>query len=125
MSELTNNGLVLLLGLFIIKHFLADYPLQVAKHYTVKGTYGRWGGIEHALIHGVLTAAVLYAFAPIMVVLKMAAIDTVVHYHVDWAKMKLNKHLGYGPTTHEQFWWLLGLDQMLHYLTYLAIIYYL
>jgi hypothetical protein len=35
--------------------------------------------------------------------------------------MNLNKKLGWGPTTHEQFWWLLGLDQLLHALTYITI----
>ena len=50
------------------------------------------------------------------------AIDFAIHYHVDWAKMNLNAKLGWGPTTHEQFWWLLGLDQFLHALTYIMLV---
>lgn len=36
--------------------------------------------------------------------------------------MNLNKKLGYGPLTHEGFWTLLGLDQLLHALTYVMLI---
>jgi hypothetical protein len=48
--------------------------------------------------------------------------DGVIHYHIDWAKMNLNARLGWGANTHEQFWWLLGLDQYLHALTYIVLI---
>jgi hypothetical protein len=48
--------------------------------------------------------------------------DTVIHYHIDWAKMKLNRWFGWAPNTHEQFWWLLGLDQYLHAVTYVIFV---
>ena len=48
--------------------------------------------------------------------------DTFIHYHIDWAKMNLNARMGWGANTHEQFWWLLGLDQYLHALTYIGLI---
>jgi hypothetical protein len=35
--------------------------------------------------------------------------------------MNLNRHWGLRPDNSEQFWWLLGFDQYLHYLTYLLI----
>jgi hypothetical protein len=47
--------------------------------------------------------------------------DAVVHYHVDWAKMRLNERLKLTPDN-EWFWHLLGLDQLLHYLTYVGLI---
>jgi hypothetical protein len=121
----TVNSVVLILGLFVVKHFIADFPLQYPRHYTVKGTYGQWGGIEHALIHGAFTAVILSVFVPIDLVLQMAAIDVLVHYHIDWAKMNVNRHFGWGPLTHEEFWVALGVDQLLHYLTYIGIVYYL
>jgi hypothetical protein len=31
--------------------------------------------------------------------------------------------LGWGPTTHPEFWVLLGLDQLLHQLTYVGMIF--
>ena len=48
--------------------------------------------------------------------------DAVLHYHIDWAKMNINKKMGWGPTTHEEFWWLTGLDQFLHALTYIGLV---
>jgi hypothetical protein len=30
--------------------------------------------------------------------------------------------MGWSANTHEQFWWLLGLDQYLHALTYIGLI---
>jgi hypothetical protein len=48
--------------------------------------------------------------------------DTVIHYHIDWAKVKLNTMFGWAPNTHDQFWWLLGLDQYLHVVTYVVFV---
>lgn len=104
-----------LLIAFIVKHFLCDFPLQVPYHYKNKGTYGHQGGIAHAAIHGMGTLLICLLFdLPVW----FAAADMVIHYHIDWAKIRIGKHYGWGPTDSEQFWWLLGLDQMLHYLTY-------
>lgn len=120
--------LLLLLGLFT-KHLIVDFPMQVPYHYLNKGTYGHPGGIQHSLFHGIGTLMVLLAMPVAVVTVGVACaiafVDFVVHYHVDWAKMNLNKKLGWGPTTHEQFWWLLGLDQYMHVLTYLGIAWYL
>lgn len=104
---------------FILKHFICDFPLQFPYHYKNKGTYGHLGGISHAAIHGFGTLLVCAIFG---LPLWFAAIDALVHYHIDWAKMRLNHHYGWRPDNSEKFWWLLGLDQMLHYLTYAAFI---
>jgi len=111
---------LLIFTLLITKHFIVDFPLQQAYQYTNKGTYGHMGGILHAGLHGIGTFLCLMIFSPFAVL--FAVVDMIVHYHIDWAKMNINSKLGWGPTTHEQFWWLLGLDQLLHYLTYVGII---
>ena len=118
---MTTNLALELLALLFLKHFIVDFPLQNSYQYLNKGTYGHPGGLLHSSLHGLSTMLVVWFFAPLASVL-MGVIDAVVHYHVDWAKVKLNKHFGWGPTTHEKFWWLLGLDQFLHALTYLAIV---
>lgn len=115
-----NITLWLILALFT-KHFIVDFPLQVRYQYSNKGTYGHFGGILHAGLHGVGTYLCLLWVAPIAAIY-LALADMFIHYHVDWAKMNLNKKLGWGPNTHEQFWWLLGLDQFLHTLTYIGIV---
>lgn len=115
-----NTTLWLILFLFT-KHFVIDYPLQVRYQYSNKGTYGHPGGLLHAGLHGVGTFLCFYWFAP-EAALYLAWIDATLHYHIDWAKMNLNKKLGWGPTIHEQFWWLLGFDQFLHALTYIGLV---
>lgn len=114
----------LIIFLLSTKHFIVDFPLQNKFQWANKGTYLHPGGILHAALHGIGTFACLYWFAP-LVAIQLAIVDAVVHYHIDWAKMNLNKKLGWGPTTDEQFWWLLGFDQWLHAITYIAIVSYL
>jgi len=110
-----------LVFLFTIKHFVVDFLLQFKYQWSNKGTYGHPGGLLHAGLHGIGTALCLYAF-DWQHILFFAGFDAVLHYHIDWAKMNINARMGWGPTTHEQFWWLLGLDQLLHSLTYIIII---
>lgn len=99
---------------FVVKHFVADFPLQPPYQWMNKGKYGHPGGVLHAAIHGIFTLAIcLYFHLPVL----LALADTVIHYHIDWAKMQFT----YKPDN-KYFWWLLGLDQMLHYLTYVWIV---
>ena len=111
---------LLILTLLVTKHFIIDFPLQKPYQWMNKGTYGHPGGILHASLHGLGTWLCLVPFSTIA--LPLAIADMIIHYHIDWAKMKINKHYGWGANTHEQFWWLLGLDQFLHYLTYIGIL---
>jgi len=106
----------MLLTLFLLftKHLVIDFFLQRPYQYLNKGTYGHPGGILHAGLHGLATWAILGPLA--------AIIDTVVHYHIDWAKIKLNTKFELKPDNSEKYWWLLGIDQYLHSLTYLFLI---
>lgn len=115
-----NDTLILLLLLFT-KHFIVDFPLQWRYQYANKGTYLHPGGLLHSGLHGIGTWICFVSFAP-GAALYLAWIDALLHYHIDWAKMNLNSKLGWGPTTHEQFWWLLGLDQFLHAVTYIILV---
>jgi hypothetical protein len=113
---------MIFLTLLFVKHFIIDFPLQTKYQWSNKGTYGHPGGILHAGLHGVGTFIIVYFFShELWIPFFFATLDALFHYHIDWAKMNLNKKLGWGPTTHEQFWWLLGLDQLLHALTYITI----
>lgn len=121
---MTDPILLVLIALFV-KHFLADFPLQIPYHYKNKGTYLHPGGIFHAMIHGAGTFLALAWLVDFKLAAIMAVIDFVIHYHVDWAKVKLNTKYAWDPATHEKFWWLLGFDQLLHALTYIAFVGYL
>lgn len=115
------SSIIILLLFLQLKHFICDFPLQGPYHYRNKGTYGHPGGVEHALVHGLGTATFLFIFAGPALATALIVAECVFHYHLDWAKMNINASEGWGPTTHEQFWWLIGLDQSLHQVSYLAI----
>lgn len=109
---------------FLIKHFVCDYPLQACPwQYRNKGTYGHPCGIVHAGLHGLATFLGLFILRP-EYALALALADFAVHYHIDWAKMNIGRRFNLLPTNGEMFWQVLGLDQLLHYLTYFAIIHY-
>ena len=115
------NTTLILITLLFTKHFIVDFPLQTKYQWSNKGTYGHGGGILHAWLHTMGTLLCFYWYAPVAA-WYLALADGVIHYHIDWAKMNLNKKLGWGPDTHEQFWWLLGLDQFLHAITYILLV---
>ena len=116
------------LVLLFIKHFIVDFPLQVWSYqYENKGTYGHPGGLLHSGLHALGTFLVFFlifgiSVPSISISLCLGAIDGIIHYHTDWAKVKINKKKGWGPTTHHQFWILLGVDQLIHSLTYIFLV---
>lgn len=109
---------------FAVKHFLCDFPLQAHPYmYKNKGIYGHGGGISHSWIHCLGTFLVLVWFTDIDTAVQCAVADGVIHYHIDYLKMKIGVWYNLNPNNSEWYWILLGLDQFLHTLTYLAIIY--
>lgn len=117
------NTVLLALTYLVIKHWIADFVLQTDSQRHQKAIYGAAGGLKHALIHVGLTAPVfliLTAVPPITILMLLAG-EFAVHYHIDWAKEKLvrDRHL---TVTDREFWWTIGFDQMLHGLTYIAIV---
>lgn len=114
------NTILLVLILLQVKHLIIDWILQPAWMWQNKGTYGHYGGIVHATFNGLFTAIVIAPFFGHFILVFLA--DSLIHYHIDWAKMNITKASGWGPTTHPQFWWLTGFDQFLHQVTYLGIL---
>jgi hypothetical protein len=109
-----------------LKHFIFDFLLQGPYQYLNKGTYGHPGGILHSGLQAVGSFAALYFLTPLYGMLfVLCVVEFIIHYNVDWAKMNINKHYGLKPDNSEYFWWLLGLDQLLHYLTYFGMILFL
>lgn len=113
---------VFLFTFLMTKHFIADFLLQFKYQYENKGTYGHPGGLIHAYIHGALTTVVLAPFLVKNLIL-IGVADAIIHYHIDWAKVNINKYNGWTPVNSEKFWLLLGMDQYLHQLTYIVIVY--
>lgn len=108
-----------LLVLLFLKHFVVDFITQTETMVKEKGIYGAWGGIVHSSQHALLTGWIILIFAPELAII-LAFADGIIHYHIDWAKMQIGKGL---TPADKNFWVYLGLDQLLHYITYLGIAY--
>lgn len=104
------------------KHYLCDFPLQTKKMLAQKGRYGADGGINHALAHGIGTLLIFLIYHESWrLAVILGFVDMFIHYHIDWAKVKLNDKLGLKPTD-DRFWWLLGFDQYFHLITYFFLV---
>jgi hypothetical protein len=108
--------------LFILKHLVFDYLYQPPFMYKNKGTYWHIGGVVHSLLHGLSTFAIALFFTDLHTSFIVGIIDEVLHYHIDWAKMNINKKFGWTATNSENFWKLVGVDLTLHLLTYIGLI---
>ena len=117
--------LPLLIGL-LTKHLLFDFFLQGPYQYLNKGKYLHPGGLLHACLAVVGTALVWEIVgAPLHLLGGVMAIEFIVHYHMDWAKVNINAWFGWGPQTSEKYWWLLGVDQYVHLMNYVWMLWYI
>ncbi len=107
----------------LAKHAAADFILQTSRQRAEKGRYGAVGGLQHSLTHVVLTAPVFVLVPPLAAPLMagLLAAEFAVHYHIDWAKEQIVRRYGWTSQTRE-FWWAIGIDQLLHGLTYVALL---
>lgn len=111
------------IAVLMLKHTAADFFLQTPYQYCNKGIYGHPGGLLHAGIHVALTPLVYLVLAPasLLLALGIALGEFAVHYHIDWIKEQVTKGNGLTPQT-AGYWHTLGVDQLLHGLTYVAIV---
>lgn len=117
----------LLLILFQLKHFIADFPLQT---YYMLGKMQRTNWIKPLAAHAAVHAYITFLITSISInphsklVLILPIADFIVHFIVD--RIKASPDLG-GRFTPNQpyFWWILGLDQMTHHLTHYVFIYFI
>lgn len=114
--------LIILFSALTFKHFLADFILQRSYQFRNKGKYGHPGGLLHAGIHGVGTLLSLLYFVPLEMAFSLAVLDMVVHYHIDWAKSRVNSKMKLDPNEDNEYWFLFGFDQFLHHMTYIGIV---
>ena len=113
--------LVLLL-LFQIKHWYADFKIQTYMQTVKKGVWLNPVGISHSIDHAWTTLVALLVFnflVPIsaVVILVIAIIEAIIHYIIDFVKVKY----GCKDNTKPLFWNQFGLDQLAHQITYLII----
>jgi hypothetical protein len=111
-----------MLGLLFIKHWYVDFVNQSQEEINSKSKYGSLDGISHSAKHGLGTIFVflLVGLDPALSV-ALGTIDMIVHYHIDWIKMKF----GTNDITTKEFWSQLGFDQLVHAFTYIGLVWIL
>lgn len=115
--------MITMLVLLLVKHFVWDFLYQPPYMWQNKGTFLHPGGILHSGLHAVTTYIILtfylqYALGALI----LSCFEFVLHYLTDFAKMNINQRFGWKSNTHNEFWILTGLDQLIHSLTYVAIL---
>jgi Protein of unknown function (DUF3307) len=103
-----------------LKHFVADYLLQPPWILRGKGSFRRIGGYVHAGIHALGSLPVLlFSAIGFGTCLAIVAAEFVIHYLIDYAKAAWSKRSPV-DVTDSAFWARHGADQLLHQLTYAA-----
>lgn len=116
------DSIFILLALLSVKHWWIDFVNQSPEEVAGKGTYGNAAGLMHSIKHGVATTVIFCLFTgDFAYSVIIGIIDFVLHYHIDWAKMNINKRFKY-TIEQPQFWAWLGADQLAHSLTYLGLV---
>ena len=118
--------ILILLLLLQIKHCYADFVLQTYMQTVKKGVWMDPIGISHTLDHIYCSLIVLLLFSlfvPISAIgiLIVSFVEGIVHYIVDYTKVKY----GSKDNTKPIFWTQFGLDQLAHQATYLVMVAYL
>ena len=75
---------------------------------------------SHSVKHGIITSAILIDFIDIQSALIIGYIEIIIHYITDYTKM----NRGCQDNTNKLYWIHLGADQLVHYLTYIGITYW-
>lgn len=103
------------------KHFCADFLFQTS--WIAKGKAACEGWVLplalHAGGHALLTLLIILLLFPHL--WWLAAIEFVVHFGIDRAKVIVGRRKSLNPTMTE-YWWLMGFDQFLHQLTNIVLV---
>ena len=114
--------ILLLLLLFQIKHWYADFKIQTYMQTVKKGVWLDPVGMSHTADHIWTTLVILFLFSflhPITIaaIVTISVCEGIYHYLIDYTKVKY----GCKDNTKPLFWNQFGLDQLAHQVSYLAI----
>jgi hypothetical protein len=118
--------ILILLLLLQIKHCYADFYLQTYMQTVKKGVWMDPIGLSHTVDHIYSSLIVMLGFSlfvsinPISIIF-VVAVEGIIHYIVDFTKVKY----GCKDNTKPIFWTQFGLDQLVHEMTYLWMVWYL
>ena len=119
-QQVAGPTLILIMFLFLLKHFLADFVLQPGWMAKGKAAKRNWQVplVVHSAIHGLLTYALALFLAPSF--WWLGILDFSVHFAIDRGKAIASLRWNANPAQ-SIYWWLFGADQMLHQLTHLIL----
>ena len=116
------GAVFLMLCLLLIKHMFADYYLQTPKMLSGRGEHFHLGRAQHAAVHVVGSVVVFLVFgAPLSFILIVGALEWFIHFNIDFIKASYSDKKRLEPTQ-PAFWRAAGLDQLMHNLTYVAMV---
>ena len=114
---------LLLLLLFQIKHWYADFKIQTYMQTVKKGVWLHPVGISHSMEHMIGSLVIMLVFSffvplNLPVVVWLSLLEGILHYIIDFVKVKY----GCKDNTKPLFWNQFGLDQLAHQITYLGMV---
>jgi len=118
--------IIILLILLQIKHWYADFKIQTYMQTIKKGIWLDPIGMTHTRDHmlasfvALLIFSIIHPISPIIILLTIV-VEGIVHYTVDYIKVKY----GSKDATTPLYWNQFGLDQMAHQMCYLIMAYYI
>jgi len=117
--------LFILLIAFQIKHLIADYYLQFPYMYENKGAKTGWLKplFDHTLVHGAFTFFIIVIYMIFnpeisLWLLLLVLFDIGTHFITDRWKATRGRHPG-----ESKFWTDLGIDQMIHHIVGILIVF--
>ena len=102
-----------------IKHFIADAPLQ--SHILARQSHACQQLrplVSCASVHGFLTV-LIFVFPLGWWAVLFGAFDAALHFLIDYWRTQIVKYTIYQP----RFWFTLGLDNLMHHLAYVAMVF--
>ena len=121
-----NTTLLIVIGLFTINHFIMDVVCQTPYQFQHKHILGHPGGIIHTSLHAFTSWLILgFIFGFLTHVVVIAVIfEFFAHYFIDFFKRNFTLMHKLTPAD-LNYWYVSIFDQLLHYLTYFCMIYYI
>ena len=104
----------------LIKHAIVDLGIQSHVKGLDKLRYISNAHI-HYFHHGITTFLIALYFTSLHLAVVCAIIDYVAHWHIDFAKHRVNTHFNIEARS-ITWWWISSADAALHFLTYFIII---
>ncbi|MFK7745814.1 MAG: DUF3307 domain-containing protein [Roseobacter sp.] len=104
------------------KHMFGDYFLQTKIMLDGREAYFHFGRVLHAAVHAAGSfVAFMIVGAPLAFTFLIVIAELVVHFHIDWWKGYHTSSRNLTPAK-GAYWRATGIDQALHQLTYICMI---